>query len=155
MRIFRAAAMFLAFAQPADAGGMAWHGGGDELNAELRYGTADKSDTPISFHCTPHVDIVYVAYFFRPANATEAMETAFTLSAGGIDIHVDAIGYQILLDDSFVLEGQIAFDRVFRDFIASDGILTATAEGKAETFPLDGAKENAGPLLEMCGREVD
>ncbi len=153
MRIL-CAALALAFAAPVHAAELRWFGGGDELNAELRYGTADKSETPISFWCTPHVDIVYVAYLFRPANATEAMEAAFTLSAGGLTIEVGAIGYNIEMDKSFVLEGQIAFDEKFVDFISSDGALTATAEGRTETFPLAGAKDVAGPLLETCGREA-
>ncbi|MGE0502710.1 MAG: hypothetical protein AB7I79_18460 [Rhizobiaceae bacterium] len=147
-------ALALLLAQPVSAAEMTWFGGGDELNAELRYGTADKSDTPISFYCTPHVKIVYVDYDFKPANATEAMEIDFTLSAGGIDIEVGAIGYGIEMDDGFVLEGQILFDQKFLDFIASDGVITATAEGKTEEFPLAGAKEVSGPLLETCGREA-
>lgn len=93
------------------------------------------------------MDIVYVAYDFRPANATEAMQIDFTLSASGIDITVGAIGTQILLDDGFVLDGQIPLDERFVKFITSDGVLTATAEGKTGTFPLAGARETAGPLL--------
>lgn len=147
-------ALALTLAQPVHAADFSWSGGGDDLNAELRYGDAAKTETPISFWCTPHVDIVYVAYFFRPANATEAMEFDFMLEAGGIRIEVGAIGSEILMDRSFVLEGQIPFDRTFVDFISSDGVLTATAEGKTETFPLAGAREAAVPLLEMCGREA-
>ena len=153
MKPVLAAALLAFIAHPASAAEMAWYSGADELNAELRYGTADKSDTPISFWCTPYVDIVYVAYDFRPANATEAMQTAFTLSAGGITIEVGAIGYGIEMDNGFVLEGQMIFDEEFKRFITSDGVLTATSEGKSETFPLEGVKEKVGVLLEMCGRE--
>jgi hypothetical protein len=144
------AAIVLA-AQPALAAERAWHSSGDETGAELRYGTIDKTEMPISFWCTPYVEIVYVAWQFRPTNPTEAMDIDFILSAGGMDIALSAVGYHVG-DTGYVLESQIIFDQTFRDFIASDGNLTATAEGKTEPFPLAGAKEAAGVLLEMCGR---
>jgi len=147
------AAMLSLLVFEARAGDLQWTGGGDELNAELRLSDPGKTTTPISFVCTPHVKVVYVTYEFRPANATEAMEFDFLLSAGGIDIKVGAIGYEVLMDKSFILEGQILFDQTFVDFIKSDGLLTITAEDKRQTFSLKGAREAAGPLLETCGRE--
>ncbi|HTV67940.1 MAG TPA: hypothetical protein VMF90_05315 [Rhizobiaceae bacterium] len=137
--------------KPAAAAEMGWFSGGDELNAELRYGTADKSETPISFWCEPARGVVYVAWEFRPANPSEAMDVDFTLSAGGIDVPLGGVGYHVG-DTGFVVESQIIYDQKFRDLIASDGDLTATAEGKTETFPLAGAKEKAPVLLEMCER---
>jgi len=154
MKIVLTAAILALIAQPAFAEDMRWTGGSDELNAVLNYGVPSTGNIPISFYCTPEVDIVYVVYEFRPANATEAMEVDFLLSAGGIDIPVGAIGYEILMDKSFMLEGQIIFDQKFVDFISAPGVITATAEGKSETFPLAGAREAAGPLLAMCGRNA-
>lgn len=152
-RTLRMIALAGLLATPALAGELAWVGSADEREAVLSLKDPGTGHRPLEFWCNAEVDIVYVAWYFRPATSSEGMEASFTLSAGGIVIPVGAIGYNIENDNSFVLEGQISFDQIFRDFISATGTLTAQAEGKTEIFSLEGAREAAKPLLRMCGRE--
>lgn len=151
MRTILAAAFALA-ALPAAAGGLVWSGGAEWNNAALKLSEPGTENIPLEFWCEKDVGVVNVAYKFMPANPKEGMEAAFVLKAGGVELPVQALGYNIEIDRSFVLEGQIDFDARFVALLSATGPLTVTAEGRTETFSLDGATAAIGPLVEMCGR---
>ncbi|MGE3306745.1 MAG: hypothetical protein AB7I52_12325 [Rhizobiaceae bacterium] len=146
------AAMLSTLAYGVSAEELAWSGGGDELNAVLNLSVPGSIETiPLSFWCLPDIDVVYVAYAFRPAEAKDGALVDIELSAGGITLpQVQTSAVEIENDHSFVLEGQILFSEQFVALISSPGTLTIRAEGKAAEFSLEGAKEAAVPLLKMC-----
>ena len=146
------AALLALTALPVAAGELVWSGSGGERDAELKLTEPGTDRIPLKFWCVKDVDVLYVEYEFMPAQPTEGMFVDFVLSAGGLVLPtVNAVGYNIEMDRSFVLEGQMQFGAPFLALLASSGPLTVTAEGRTETFSLDGASAAMGPLVEMCG----
>ncbi len=145
------AAALLSLPSLVHAAQLVWSGSGDARNAELKLSEPGTERIPLSFWCEAGADVVYVSYEFKPARAFDGVEVDFTLRAGAIELPVvHAVGLSVEIDDSFNLEGQMEFNQRFVDFITSEETLTATAEGRSETFSLAGARQVAQPLLGMC-----
>lgn len=127
-----------------------WHGQKWEGGAMLYYGIPQTDHAPISFSCPQGSDELTFVFAFAPINAVDGVEVEVLLEAGDISVPIATTGARIEMDDSFILEGRTVLDTRLADLLTSRGTLSVFVEDGAEEYPLDGAREAAGVLIETC-----
>lgn len=132
---------------------VAWVGEAGEDEASLFYGIPQSGYAPIVFYCTPEAEELVFVYEFAPIDAREGVAVEVTLQAGDIVVPIQTVGHQLDMDDLFILVGHTPLDARLIDLVTSRGTLIVFVEDGAEEYPLDGAREAAGPLIETCRPE--
>ena len=131
-----------------------WQGEAGAHGASLYYGIPQSDYAPVSFSCTPDGDGLSFALAFTPGAAEDGAEIEVLLQAGDIMVPLQATGFYVEMDDSFVLEGRTVLDARLADLLTARGTLMVFVEDGAEEYPLDGAREAAAPLLKTCAGQA-
>lgn len=150
VRAFLVAVLLVPLAAAAEEN-LGWHGDATSDGATLYYGIPQSGYGQLSFSCQTGSDTVTFAFFFEPVMADDGVEVTIFLQAGDIEVPIRTTGTRLLMDDQFVLEGQVVLDARLADLLTSRGTLLVFVEDGAEEYPLDGAREAAAALIDACG----
>ena len=135
---------------------LAWHGRADERSAWLFHAIPGSDYGPLSFSCSRGGGGLTFTYIHEPIEAYEGVEVEVRLQAGGLEVPIKTFGWRLDLDDDFVLKGKAVLDDRLADLLTSRGILSVFVEEGVQEFLLDGAREAAAQLIEICrGQEID
>lgn len=131
-----------------------WFGNRSEDAASLIYGTPNSGYGKIAFTCQVGQDNVTFTYEHESSNAADGVEVDAVLSAGGVEVSIPTTGSRLEIDDVFLLEGHARLDDALRKILTSSGTLTIMVEDGAAEYPLEGAAEAAGQLLQVCSPDA-
>lgn len=148
------AMLICSLSPPARADQAIWFGNRNEDAASLIYGRPDSGYGKIAFTCQVGQDELMFTYEHEPINAVDGVAVDAVLAAGGVEVSIPTIGARLEIDDVFLLEGQIRLDNALRKLLTSGGTLTIMVEDGAESYPLDGAAQAAGHLLQACAPDA-
>jgi hypothetical protein len=142
--------VFLMAPATASAQTFEWSSMVSDVDAALMLREQGTSNTPLWFWCRTEADGVVVRIQFTPDNAEEELDTTFTLKAENVMIPVNANGFTLPSNGRFVLEGRIAMIDDLVALIGRGETITIEAEGRMQSYSLEGASSAASPMLDLC-----
>jgi hypothetical protein len=130
-----------------------WFGDLTDGRAILAYGIPESDYVPLSMMCDQGEREITIFLEYEAVTAKVGDEVSVRLKAGDADVVFPAVGEPQEMDDLLHLKGHAKLDAPFQAVLAAAGDLTIEVETARVTYPLKGAAEAAGHLIETCSEK--